>query len=60
MRKQLLLLGLCCVISTVAFAEDDLGLAFAKWKSCVDTTAIRYSKSTESALVVARLAAFSC
>jgi hypothetical protein len=60
MPKQLLLIALGCMMSTVALAEDDLNSAMIKWKSCVDKTAVRYSKSTESAAEVARLAAFSC
>jgi hypothetical protein len=31
-----------------------------KWRSCVDSAAVRYSKSAESAPVVAHLAALSC
>ena len=34
--------------------------AIDKWRSCADAAAVRYSKSTESAPVVARLAALSC
>lgn len=60
MHKPLLLVALGCMISTVTFAQDDLNSAMIKWRSCVDNTAARYSKSTESAVVVARLAAFSC
>jgi hypothetical protein len=58
MRKQLLI-AVGCTISTVAWAQE-WRPAVEKWKSCADVTAVRYSKSTESAPVVARLAAQSC
>ena len=58
MRKQLLLaVGL--VISTAASAQE-WKPAIEKWRGCADAAASRYSKSSESAQEVARLAALSC
>jgi len=58
MRKQLVL-AVACVISTAAPAQE-WKPAVAKWRACADATAVRYSKSTESASAVARLAALAC
>jgi hypothetical protein len=57
MRKQLLI-AVGCVVSTVACAQE-WRPAVDKWRSCADAAAARYSKSTESAPVVAQLAAVS-
>jgi hypothetical protein len=58
MRKQFVVI-VGCIISTVASAQE-WKPAIDKWRSCADAAAIRYSKSTESAPVAARLAALSC
>lgn len=58
MRKQLLI-AVGCVVSTVACAQE-WRPAVDKWRSCADAAAARYSKSTESAPVVAQLAALAC
>jgi hypothetical protein len=58
MRKQLLF-AVGCMISTGAFAQE-WKQAVEKWRTCADAAAARYSKSTESAPVVARLAALAC
>ena len=58
MRKQFVVV-VGCIISTVASAQE-WKPALDKWRSCADASAIRYSKSTESAPVAARLAALSC
>jgi hypothetical protein len=58
MRKQFLIaVGL--VISSAASAQE-WKAAIEKWRSCADAAAARFSKSSESALAVARLAALSC
>lgn len=58
MRKQFLI-AVACTISTVASAQD-VKSAVDKWQACADAAAARYSKSPESAPVVARLAALAC
>ena len=58
MRKQFLI-AVGCMISTVASAQEWKS-AVDKWRSCADAAAARHSKSTESAPVVARLAALAC
>lgn len=58
MRKQLLV-AVGCIVSTVACAQE-WRPAVDKWRSCADAAAARYSKSTESAPVVAQLAALAC
>jgi hypothetical protein len=58
MRKQLLI-AVGCIVSTVACAQE-WRPAVEKWRSCADAAAARYSKSAESAPVVARLAALAC
>ena len=58
MRKQLLII-VGCIVSTVASAQEWKS-AVDKWRSCADAAAARYSKSTESAPVAARLAAMAC
>jgi len=58
MRKHLLV-AVGCIISTVASAQEWRAAA-DKWRSCADAAAVRYSKSAESAPVVARLAALAC
>lgn len=58
MRKRFLVtVGL--VISTAAFAQE-WKPAIEKWRGCADAAASRYSKSSESAQDVARLAALAC
>jgi hypothetical protein len=54
-----LLFALISIISTEAAAQD-WKPAVDKWRACGDAAAARYSKSTESAPVVARLAALAC
>ena len=56
-RWFLLTVGL--VISTAAYGQD-WKPAIEKWRRCGDTAAARYSKSSESAQEVARLAALAC
>jgi hypothetical protein len=58
MRKQFLI-AVAFVISTAASAQE-WKQAIEKWRSCADAAAARYSKSSESAQQVARLAAFAC
>lgn len=58
MRKYLLA-AVGCIFTTVASAQE-LRAAADKWRSCADGAAVRYSKSTESAAAVARLAALAC
>jgi hypothetical protein len=58
MRKQLLI-ALASMISTAAAAQD-WKPAVDKWRACGDAAAARYAKSTESAPVVAHLAALAC
>jgi hypothetical protein len=58
MRKQLLI-AIACMITTAASAQEWKS-AVEKWRTCADAAAVRYSKSTESAPVAARLAALSC
>jgi hypothetical protein len=58
MCKQFLI-AVGCIISTVASAQE-WKPTVDKWRSCADAAAVRYSKSTESAPVAARLAALSC
>lgn len=58
MRRDLLA-AVGCIISTVASAQEWRAAA-DKWRSCADAAAVRYSKSAESAPVVARLAALAC
>jgi hypothetical protein len=53
------LVAVGCVISTVASAQE-WRAATEAWRSCADAAAVRYSKSAESAPVVARLAALAC
>jgi hypothetical protein len=61
MRRNTLI-GIGCMISTIAFAQEkgQGDLALEKWRACADAAAIRYSKSAESAPVVARYAIMSC
>lgn len=47
------------LIATNASAQD-VKADIDKWRACADAAAARYAQSTESAPVVARLAAFSC
>src|ERR1044072_5456673 len=56
-EPPLVLLG--CVLATAAPAQDSKS-EIAKWRACADATAARYAQSTESAPVVARLAAIAC
>lgn len=58
MRKRFLIV-VVCAIPTVASAQEWKS-AVEKWRSCADAAAARYSKSAESAPVVARLAALAC
>jgi hypothetical protein len=58
MRKQLLI-AVGFVISTAASAQE-WKPAIEKWRSCADAAASRYSKTSESAQEVARLAALAC
>jgi hypothetical protein len=46
-------------VSTGALAQDAKS-EIAKWRACADAAAARYAQSTESAPVVARLAALAC
>jgi hypothetical protein len=46
-------------ISTVASAQE-WKPTIEKWRSCADAAAARYSKSSETAQEVARLAALAC
>ena len=55
---RLLLVVFGTVISTAAPAQE-WKPSIEKWRACADATAARYSKSTESAPVVARLAALA-
>lgn len=48
-----------CLLSSSALAQDAKS-AIEKWRACADAAAARYSQSTESAPVVARLAALAC
>jgi hypothetical protein len=57
--RKLFLIAVGCVVSTVACAQE-WKPAIVKWRSCADAAAERYSKSTESAPVAARLAALAC
>ena len=59
-RNTLIVIG--CLISTVAFTQEkgSGNPALEKWRACADAAAIRYSKSAESAPVVARYAIMSC
>jgi hypothetical protein len=58
MRKlSLVIMG--CILSTGAFAQDAKS-EIAKWRACADAAAARFAQSTESAPVVARLAALAC
>ena len=58
MRKQFLV-AVGCIVSTVACAQE-WKPAIEKWRACADANAVRYSKTAESAPVVARLAALAC
>src|SRR5712675_1382870 len=58
MRKQFLV-AVGFVISTAASAQE-WKPSIEKWRACADAAAARYSKSTESAAAVARLAALAC
>ncbi|GAU85977.1 hypothetical protein [Bosea sp. BIWAKO-01] len=58
--RQHVLAAAGCLIATMAAAQQDAKQAVDKWRACADATAARYAKSTESALVVARLAALAC
>jgi hypothetical protein len=58
MRKQSLV-AVGCVISNVASGQE-WKPTIEKWRACADAAALRYSKSSESAPVVARLAAVAC
>lgn len=61
MRRNILI-AIGCLISTIAFAQDrgQGNLALQKWRACADAAAKRFSKSAESAPVVARYAIMSC
>ena len=61
MRRNILI-SIGCLISTIAFAQEkgQGNPALEKWRACADAAAIRYSKSAESAPVVARYAILSC
>lgn len=56
---RLLFVVFGAVISTAAPAQE-WKPSIEKWRACADATAARYSKSSESAPVVARLAALAC
>ena len=58
MRKQFLI-AIGFVISTAASAQE-WRPSIEKWRSSADAAAARYSKSTETAQQVARLAALAC
>ncbi|MGM4905913.1 hypothetical protein AB8B21_07470 [Tardiphaga sp. 866_E4_N2_1] len=55
-----MLAAIVCLVSFAATAEEDSKPAIKKWRACADATATRYAKSSESALVVSRLAILSC
>ncbi|MCK1512943.1 hypothetical protein IVB22_10215 [Bradyrhizobium sp. 190] len=57
--RTLLVFALGSLISTAAPAQE-WKPAIEKWRACADAAAVRYSKSSESAPVVARLAALAC
>lgn len=57
--RKLFLIAIGCIIPTLACAQD-WRASVEKWRSCADAAAARYSKSTESAPVVAKLAAWAC
>ena len=57
--RELSIVLLGCMLATGAVAQESKSL-IAKWRACADAAAARYAKSTESAPVVARLAALSC
>ena len=57
--RKLFLIAVGCIAPSVASAQE-WRPAIEKWRSCADAAAERYAKSTESAPVVARLAALSC
>jgi hypothetical protein len=57
--RKLFLIAFGCIVPTVVGAQD-WKPAIEKWRSCADAAAVRFSKSTESAPVVARLATLSC
>jgi hypothetical protein len=61
MRRNILI-AIGCMISTLAFAQEKGkgNPALEKWRACADAAAARYSKSAESAPVVARYAIMSC
>jgi hypothetical protein len=61
MRRNILI-AIGCLISTIAVAQDKSkgNLALEKWRACADAAAKRFSKSAESAPVVARYAIMSC
>jgi hypothetical protein len=60
--RKIILIAIGCLISTIAFAQEKGpgNLALEKWRACADAAAKRYSKSAESAPVVARYAIMSC
>ena len=57
--RKLFLIAFGCIVPNIAGAQE-WKAAVDKWRSCADAAAVRYSKSTESAPVVARLATLSC
>jgi hypothetical protein len=57
--RNLILIALGCMVPTLACAQE-WKPAVEKWRSCADAAAARYTKSTESAPVVARLATLAC
>ncbi|KAB0266940.1 hypothetical protein [Microvirga brassicacearum] len=60
--RKIILIGIGCLITTIAFAQEKGkgNLALEKWRACADAAAKRFSKSAESAPVVARYAIMSC
>lgn len=57
--RKLFLIAVGCMVPSVACAQE-WKPTIEKWRACADAAAARYSKSTESAPVVARLAALAC
>ena len=57
--RKLVLVAVGCILPTLASAQE-WRPTVEKWRACADAAAERYSKSTESAPVAARLAALAC
>lgn len=57
--RRIFFVAFGCFVTTVACAQE-WRPTIDKWRSCAEAAAARYVKSTESAPVVARLAALAC